>query len=410
MSEKILPSSILDQHAKPSTKPKRFFQIDFLKAMMMVFVVMDHTFTHYFLSDKGAIFWERISIPILMIIMGFNLGLSFHKTDYTNFKNLYSRDYFEKKLKRYMIPYLLLYLVHGLLRIYVYIKGIAVNGVDVYDNFDFRYLGFTFFYGPGLWFIPVLFASILVFPLIAYAFHKAPSYSLAGTFLVEIFAHIMIVFTMVFNDYTLNFSTFLFLYSIFSMFSAVGLGIWISQDHHWKSRRSLFVYMLLPISLFYMILYYTGSLPIPIPIGDYHLFFFPYSAFLVILAMNVLPEDPQSRISNWIRTISKSTYHILLAQIFYFSIVYQFFLIMYDGIPETLDVFDASPQNYIWFFPVNLVITFTLGILWKYLENKFYLKVAQKPTYKKIYMVLIRISVIAYILWLIAPLFYYIFS
>lgn len=77
-----------------------------LKAIMLALVIMDHSFTHQFLHQYYSSFWERISIPILMIIMGFNMGYSFHQRSVNSLKELYSFKYFEAKLRRYMIPYL----------------------------------------------------------------------------------------------------------------------------------------------------------------------------------------------------------------------------------------------------------------------------------------------------------------
>lgn len=388
---------------------EKLFQIDALKALMMALVIMDHTFTHQFLHQYGAPFWERISIPIFMIIMGFNMGRSFQKRGVNKLTDLYSWKYFEAKLRRYMIPYLFLYLIHGIIRLIVYAWNIHVNGVYFYDEPIYRFLGFTFFYGPGLWFIPVIFGSILVFPLIYYIYSKIPVLAILFTFGVEIFTHGLALAILAFNGLVFNFSLILFLYSLSSMMSAVGIGLWLSTDYRWNSLRNIFLWILFPIGLFYMILDFKEVLPFNFPFGDYHMFYFMYSAGLFMIAMRLIPKNPKGKLANFIRLVSKATYQILLAQIFYFSIVYQFFLIMYDGNPFTPDVFDANPFNYLWYYPLNLVITFSIGIAWYKVENRFHQKRKINTTFQRIYQILINLSFAAFILWLVGKVLYLFF-
>ena len=60
-------------------RDERFFQIDFLKAVMIFLVIFDHTIPWDIKDYMGVIFWERISIPVFLVIMGFNMGISFQK-------------------------------------------------------------------------------------------------------------------------------------------------------------------------------------------------------------------------------------------------------------------------------------------------------------------------------------------
>ena len=408
MSIKDNQTAITEQIQCEPLHKKKYFQVDAMKAVMIALVIMDHTFTHAFLHQFGSSFWERIAIPILMIIMGFNMGKSNQGKTYTSLKEYYTRSYFEAKLKRYFIPYLLLYFVHGMMRIIVELGNIAVNSPAGYDVAEYRYLGYTFFYGPGLWFIPVLFGTILVFPILYHNFKKNPIYTFVGTFVIEILTQGIMVVIIVINNFELTASVYYFLFSIFCLFSAIGIGLWLSVDHKLSSKHNRVIWILFPISLIYMIIYSLGMLPLPIPLGDYQLFFFPYSAIIFMVGMKLIPENPTGKVSDFIRKISKSTYHILLTQILYFSIVFQFFLIMTDGNPETLDVFDAAPLNYLWFYPLNLIITFGIGMLWKHLEGRFYQKMPEKRLYQRFYSIMIILAAIAFIAWIVGQVLFFI--
>ena len=115
-----------------SEESKHYFQIDAWKALMILFVIMDHTFTHAFLRQFYSSFWERISIPILLIVMGFNMGKSFKRKGYTEMSQLYSWDYFESKFKRYIAPYLILYAAHTILYLLERYTGMETNTIMYY--------------------------------------------------------------------------------------------------------------------------------------------------------------------------------------------------------------------------------------------------------------------------------------
>ena len=69
---------------------KNFFQVDFLKAAMIFLVIFDHMVSWGVKSEMGVTLWERISIPVFLVIMGFNMGLSFQRKKTTKLRELYS--------------------------------------------------------------------------------------------------------------------------------------------------------------------------------------------------------------------------------------------------------------------------------------------------------------------------------
>ncbi|UYP47788.1 hypothetical protein NEF87_004073 [Candidatus Lokiarchaeum ossiferum] len=391
------PDSALVQ--TESRKGVRYFQVDAWKALMIAFVIMDHTFTHAFLHDFGSSFWERISIPMLMIIMGFNMGKSFDKKGVTKLKEMYSLSYFENKMKRYVVPFLILYFVHTIL--YLLESAMVFDTLDVfyYENFLNIFIGYTPFYGPGMWFLPVLMSTILIFPIIYWCYKKNDVITLVGTFVIELGWYLIrdiIYGDMLFGDPAKVTDGF-FGCHVFAMFSAVGLGLWFSTDHDILSKRNRFVWIIGLFSIIYIFRYNAIGNWLPWVTGDYHLYFFPYSAVLFLLGMKFIPENPQGKLSDFVRRISKSTYHILLTQIFYFSIVYQFFLFMFNPLDNVPDVFDANPINYLWFYPLNVLITFSIGMLWNEAESRFYRKVKENSSLKLIYKGAIGLSVLFFL-------------
>jgi hypothetical protein len=184
------------------------------------------------------------------------------------------------------------------------------------------------------------------------------------------------------------------------MFSGIGMGLWISEDHEIFSLRNIIIWILLPISLIYLIIYAArgyGVLRDVLDVlnlnwigGDYNFLSFPYSAFLFLIILKIFPKNSEIKFSRIIKKISRSTYHILLVQILYFSIAYHFWFSIADG-------FDSHPVDYLWYYPLNLLITITGGIIWQTLESKFYKKINENKIYRIIYKIMFILATIFYI-------------
>ena len=87
-----------EQEEISSPRKTSFFQIDFLKASMIFLVIFDHMVSWNIKSDIGVALWERISIPVFLVILGFNMGHSFRGQGELSLRQLYSWRYFKKKI------------------------------------------------------------------------------------------------------------------------------------------------------------------------------------------------------------------------------------------------------------------------------------------------------------------------
>ncbi|MFW9782613.1 MAG: acyltransferase [Candidatus Heimdallarchaeota archaeon] len=311
-----------------------YFQIDALKAVMIFLVIFDHMVSWGIKSNIGVALWERISIPVFLIIMGYNMGHSFNRREAQTLKQLYSKDYFKRKILRYIVPFLVLYAFSTLYGLIWYRFDITAMYQQQYNpshGLINLFTGILPFWGPGNWFIPVLLQSILIIPLIYWGFKRKPILTLILCFLVEITMQLTVFFII--GDITswqevhiLN----IFMTSTFFYLSAIGLGMWFSSGHKLESNRNLFMWFIYPISLVYIIAYQFFGFRymignVPILRGDYHFLVFPYSAFLVLIVLKFLPQRSKNRFLKAIALIGKSTYHILLIQILGYGIIFAFF-------------------------------------------------------------------------------------
>jgi hypothetical protein len=297
---------------------------------MIFLVIFDHFVAWSIKSEIGVALWERISIPVFLVVMGFNMGLSFKGKQDLSLKELYSWSYFKKKIVRYILPFLILYVVSTFIGLFIY-------GFDFEAMYNGQFspnhglinliMGIMPFWGPGNWFLPIIFQSILIMPLLYKLFTKIPIIALVLTFIVEIWMQITVFFFI--GEITTWEEVHLigmFMNNILFYLSAVGLGMWFSFGHKLTIKRNWFMWIISSFSSVYIIAYQFLNFrlrlnDIPLLRGDYHFLVFPYSAMLVLLALRFLPQKSDWRISKSISLIGKSTYHILLTQILGYGMI-----------------------------------------------------------------------------------------
>jgi hypothetical protein len=144
--------------------------------------------------------------------------------------------------------------------------------------------------------------------------------------------------------------------------------MWFSKNHRILAKQNLFMLILFPLSLYYLIIYQFYDVSFSFIVTDYNYFVYPYSAFLVLLVIMLLPKKSDNRFAGVVSLIGKSTYHILLAQIFYFGIVEA----LYDN-HYCASIFGINPGGGIICFiylVINWVICIPLGVLWYRLDTK----------------------------------------
>ena len=377
--------AIEEPHEEISVKRPYYFQLEVLKAIAIAFVVMDHSLTWEIKGAMGNIFWERLSIPFFLIVMGFNLGVSSKYRNMNSFENLYSLDYFKRKIKRYILPFIILYM------------GSIILGVTFgyIDTSEYLLLGFLPFWGPGNWFIPLLFGSIIVFPVIYWLFDKLPLVTVGFCFLSELI--LQYILSLLYPATSSVFDSFIItairVNTLFFL-PAIGLGLWFSRGFNIKDKRNWFIFPYLGISVFFMFDYQSGIIS-SIPgtfgelisriqefiIGDYTLLFYGYAAFFFLVAMVVVSPTPSGPVTRFVQRIGRSTYHILLFQIFWMSIVYWTTspgATMHHFIPDFEVLLGwTSPLFYIPFYLLNLGVSFAGGLIWYEVEKRLLYK--QKP-------------------------------
>ncbi len=361
---------------KLAPDPNNFWSIDLLKVLMMVLVILDHSLPHDIIGQWYARFWQRIAIPVFMVIIGFNWGKSLSRRKDQSLRSLYSWNwYFKPKIRRYVVPFAIIYGLSIIFRVYVEVfPSLELFGtIPDMRNWWLKVALILPVWGPGNWFVPMLFLLILIFPFFYWLFYAKKWMYWIGLlicYVIEAAYQFTLTMFVVKNgfDWRANFFTFV----PFQLMSAIGLGLFLSVDHRWDAPKNIIIWLLGLASLAYIITTYTENGP-PLftrwVVFDYNLWVYPWSALIVMLFMNIFPKSPVGKQFRFISTISRATYHILMTQIFYFSIIYGLFLIFGWSFGIPLGTWTSRHYNYLWFYPLNVILTFTIGTLW-YLAGK----------------------------------------
>ena len=138
---------------------KRYFQIDYAKAIGIFLVVVGHLLFHlnssenYFIKIKQCIY--SFHMPLFFILSGLVLGLNFSSTSENVFQ---TGVYIRKLVKRLLIPYFILSFIYIILLI-IFLP------FDLWISEFIEKLYFTIsLYGISpLWFISTLFCGLVIF-------------------------------------------------------------------------------------------------------------------------------------------------------------------------------------------------------------------------------------------------------
>lgn len=366
---KIVNEILLEEKSKKNY----YFQVDLLKAIMIIFVISEHALIRLPAEIRDAMvvnLWQRLSIPFFVVILGFNMGLSFKKSGKTSLKELYSWHYFKNKFWRYVFPYLLFYVISLIVGLFIYgsFESIISNQLYPFNDERHLYLGITPFWGPGVWFIPFLFQTILIMPIIYKGFSGKTVWALLTLILciaINFITSLLIFF--IFGDIGSieEWRNLTFFYmTIFMYIGGIGLGMWFSRNHNLFSLHNLFMWIVFPLCAYYIYLFQFHDFEFEFMRSDYNLIFYTYVAFIFLIVMLICPNNPKNKLTKGIAWIGKSSYHILLVQIFYFGL-----MIAFTG--EFACIVGASDLTFcILYDIISIIICVFIGILWCFTEIK----------------------------------------
>lgn len=285
-----------------------FNELDFIKAIAIIAVIILHTVPSHTLFSFFAPFHIWHAVPVFIMIAGINSTLSIHRRarGRYSFLNEYSGERIKSHFQRIWIPFSIAWLFE----ILFLLAKQATPGEVIFSYFAGGI-------GPGSYFIPIFIQHILLFPIILWVKNKFNLHNqfimLAAFFLVSVFLEwLCIAFTIPEWLYRLLYVRYLFAAVIGSSIVSHGL-----------SKKAILLTVPLSVTYIVYVSYLKYSCPFIYAAWDFqHAPAYFYTAFLVSCLWRIYPH--LRHMDRLFLPIGKASYHIFLCQMIWFWIFAQF--------------------------------------------------------------------------------------
>lgn len=294
---------------------KHFQQIDIIKGLAIIAVLLLHSVTREQLMSSYATFHIWQAVPVFMVLMGLNLGLSYSSKT-LHFRQLYTAHYFSRKAMRIVLPLLVMYII-ALLAGYSWQQ---LFERDVYTLGWKNLIGVLPVSGKGNYFITLLLQSLLLLPLIGYTFNRWPVATSVALVLVETAFQLVAAQLSYFDQ-----DSYLYDAAFFRYLSAVALGLWIARimDRPLGRYGWPVVALGLASGLYLYLLQYQQLrlLPFRESWQSQVMLTFPYAALLIYFGIKAFPQQSGFVVWRALAYVGQASYHIFLVQVLYFGLV-----------------------------------------------------------------------------------------
>ena len=325
---------------------KRYNQIDILKGFAIILVLISHSIpNNKWKFDIFIYFHIYQAVPIFIILLAINNGLSFRKKSYLKLNQLYQKHYFIGKFKRLFLVLIFLYLF------------VLISNINI------------FFIGFGHYFIIILIQFIFIFPLIYYNYQKNPKLTIIICFLIDFLFQISFnyFYDKIFHIIYIN---EIFKSSIFRYFSFIIIGLYILDKYDNDKSLKIFLnnnkilYVLIPLSFLYLSFHYlikNNFMEFLVYINYYETIFSVfYSCFIVLIGLAYLPKQSKNQFYKFLQYIGKSSLHIFIFQIIFCYLIHTY----------TPELYSKNVLYMLIAVFITLTYCILIGILWYSIEVK----------------------------------------
>lgn len=290
-----------------------YTQIDIMKGLAILGVVVMHSLYPRVLHAIGAPFWLWQAVPVFMVLLGMNLAMSLSRSDSATLAGVYTRRYWNSRWHRILVPFLIAFGISTV---------IAAVGYFTQPGYHVNLGGFTLVGqfpagGPGNYFFTVLLQFVLVGPALWVVYRRWPAATLFGAFLADMGFEYWAKHSGLVAAHPYIQSA-----SIFRFIAVITLGMWLSDGWSLKSRRNIVVLVGAAASLVYLAYNFVTGWTVPFVIYDastmnFASFFYP--ALLVMVGMAALPASESGAGSHFLARAGRESYHTFLVQMLWFS-------------------------------------------------------------------------------------------
>jgi len=342
---------------------EHFMIIDVIKAVCIIMVIITHSdYLSRNIPENSLLFCCLIdmAVPVFMLISGYNYYHTDREEEYKRGLR-YNFAYIYSKYKRLFLPYTVIFLLEVLLK---EIQGNSISTIKLL----FGYLAGG--YGPGSYYIPVMFQFYLFAPILSFLISKLNQYELIC---ISIFVVGFEVLMWLIPDLPSIYRILIIRYLV-----TISLGMYLKKNKNTISSKMLLTSFLIGM------LYVLFTNQYKLENGQYTFSLVRYwqstawpTAFYVFPIFSLALSKCRN-LSGIVRfklmgKLGQATWHIFLIQMFYYETIYK-------GC-EFKNILQKYP--YILEFCINILINCTIGIAFFQIHSIFTKKVALYKIRKK---------------------------
>lgn len=276
--------------------------IDVMKGLAIIFVILIHSFNDETLHNIGAPFYILQAVPLFLIISGYNQTQSYNRHSIESLTDFYRLAFLWKKLYRLLPIALIVYAVQTLF------------GPDKH-SFFFYLIGRG---GYGGYYISIMIQAIIVLPLLYVLAKKTTPLT-------------MLLFSFLFNllyeyfCYSMDIPSYLYRLLLFRYLFALALGMWYFFDNQ-RPYANVFLKVGAIFSVGYLLVVHYYEISVPFYSfgtswkGQNPLSYF-YSLFLFHLGLKYLSSFRVDAIKQGLVFLGKRSYAIFIVQMLYFWLI-----------------------------------------------------------------------------------------
>lgn len=287
---------------------RRVVQIDMLKGLATLAVVVTHTYAAAALVDNWAVFHVWQAVPIFLVILGVTSSMSFQRSANHDLRRLLDSRYLIRRGVRILAPFAFVWILAA-------IAGRARGSFSVGLQSALLRLPYG---GPGNYFVPLVVAFLLLAPIAYVAYRRWPIATLVAAFALDL------AFELAAPHIGL-FARVPFLYSIaFPRYlAAFALGLFLADSRPSPRVRWGVLGVGAAASLVYLAIGNLGLWSPPF-VPDWrtqNLLAVFYPALLVALGIRWLPSTSRRALPDALARVGRASYHIFLMQMLYFTLL-----------------------------------------------------------------------------------------
>ena len=296
--------------------------VDILKAVCAVWVILLHTIYGNWYDKLGMVFWAQMAVPIFMMLSGYTYTSSIRKKEIVGPIQWFSFDNMAPKIRRILIPYSMMFIAEVILQSLT--KSAKMNSI-------FAFL--TGGWGPGAYYIPLLFQLLLIFPILYRTYQRNAMEGFCKVFALSV--AVEYIFSV------MSLSDLLYSRCISRYIVMIYLGIVLYE------KGTIILKTLLPQMMFILgatFVFFAGWL-----YKDYSAKLFntdwfvttaPSALYVFPIVLWFIQYEPwfqNRKLAVWCAALGRASFHIYLVQKAYFAFVYtQVLEILNQYLPNNL--------------------------------------------------------------------------